>query len=242
MKDEVKEDLMKTIGLIGGMTCESSAEYYRLINEFTRKKLKGIHSARSVMISVDFSEIEELMETGKWDEILAILIEAAQNVEKAGAHFLLLCTNTMHKMADQIQKKIHIPILNIIDAAAEQIKTRKIHTVGLLGTRFTMEEDFYKNRLIQKHGLKVLIPSAKEIQTIHRIIVDELSIGEIRESSKQVYWQIIHGLVDQGAQGVILGCTEIPLLVREQDEEGRIPLFDTTHIHSAAAVDYAINR
>ena len=228
---------MKTIGLLGGMTCESSSEYYRIINEATREKLGGIHSARSVMVSVDMSEIEPLMVAGKWDEILTILVEAAQNVEKAGAHFLVICTNTMHKLADEIQKYIQIPILNIIDATAEQIKARGIHTVGLLGTRFTMEEDFYKERLSQRHGLKVLIPSQEEIQVINRIIFDELSIGEIKESSRKVYWQIINRLADQGARGIILGCTEIPLLVHE--EEGDIPLFDTTRIHSLAAVEYA---
>ena len=228
---------MKTIGLLGGMTCESSSEYYRIINEATREKLGGIHSARSVMVSVDMSEIEPLMVAGKWDEILTILVEAAQNVEKAGAHFLVICTNTMHKLADEIQQHIQIPILNIIDATAEQIKARGIHTVGLLGTRFTMEEDFYKERLSQRHGLKVLIPSQEEIQVINRIIFDELSIGEIKESSRKVYWQIINRLADQGARGIILGCTEIPLLVHE--EEGDIPLFDTTRIHSLAAVEYA---
>lgn len=229
---------MKTIGLLGGMTCESSSEYYRIINEATREKLGGIHSARSVMVSVDMSEIEPLMEAGKWDEILTILVEAAKNVEKAGAHFLVICTNTMHKLADEIQKQIQIPILNIIDATAEQIKAGGIHTAGLLGTRFTMEEDFYKERLSQRHGLKVLIPSQEEIQAINRIIFDELSIGEIKESSRKVYWEIINRLADQGAQGIILGCTEIPLLVHQ--EEGDIPLFDTTRIHSLAAVEYAL--
>jgi aspartate racemase len=230
---------MKTIGLVGGMTCESSSEYYRIINETTRAKLGGIHSARSVMVSVDMAEIDPLMEAGKWETILAILVEAAQNVEKAGAHFLVICTNTMHKLADEIQKQIQIPILNIIDVTAEQIKARGLHTVGLLGTRFTMEEDFYKGRLNQKHQLKVLIPSQEEVQTIHRIIFDELSIGEIREPSRKVYWQIINRLANQGAQGIILGCTEIPLLIHE--EEGGIPLFDTTRIHAIAAVEYALN-
>lgn len=230
---------MKTIGLLGGMTCESSCEYYRIINEVTREKLGGIHSAPSVMVSVDFAGIEVLMEQGKWDMILGILAAEARNVEKAGADFLVLCTNTMHKLADEIQKQIQIPILNIIDAAAEQIKARGIHTVGLLGTRFTMEQDFYRERLRQKHGLKVMIPSGEEIKTIHRVIVDELSIGEIRESSNKVYWEIINRLAEQGAEGIILGCTEIPLLVHE--EEGNIPLFDTTRIHAEAAVGYALN-
>jgi aspartate racemase len=229
---------MKTIGLIGGMTCESSCEYYRLINEITRSKLGGIHSAHSVMISVDFAVIEPLMEAGKWDEILEILVECAQNVEKAGADFLVLCTNTMHKLVDELQIHIEIPILNIIDAAADQIKEKELHTIGLLGTRFTMEENFYKDRLKENHDLEVLIPSREERETIHRIITNELSIGKIREPSKKIYWDIINRLADQGAQGIILGCTEIPLLVHE--EEGNIPLFDTTLIHATAAVEYAL--
>jgi aspartate racemase len=229
---------MKTIGLIGGMTSESSCEYYRLINKITREKLGGIHSAFSVMISVDFAVIETLMEAGKWDEILDILVGCAQNIEKAGADFLVICTNTMHKLVDDIQIHIEIPILNIIDAAAEKIIDREFNTIGLLGTRFTMEEDFYKDRLKEEHGLKVLIPSRGERETIHRIIVNELSIGQIREPSKKIYWQIINRLADQGAQGIILGCTEIPLLVHEK--EGNIPLFDTTLIHATAAVENAL--
>lgn len=235
MKESV---LMKTIGLIGGMTCESSAEYYRIINEITREKLGGIHSARSIMLSVDFGEIEPLMEAGKWEKILEILTAAAQSVEKAGAHFLVICTNTMHKLADRIQGQVNIPILNIIDVTAEKIKDLGIRTVGLLGTRFTMEEDFYKGRLSQKHGLEVLIPSPEDIQTIHRVIVDELSIGEIKKPSREKYWRIIDRLVDGGAGGVILGCTEIPLLVKQ--EEGSIPVFDTTYIHAQAAVEEAL--
>jgi aspartate racemase len=229
---------MKTTGLIGGMTCESSAEYYRILNEITREKLGGIHSARSIMLSVDFAEIENLMETGKWDTILGILVEAARSVEKAGADFLVICTNTMHKLADKIQEQIGIPILNIIDETAKQVKAGGIRTVGLLGTRFTMEEDFYKGRLQEKHGLEVLIPSPEDVQIIHRIIVDELSIGKITKSSKEKYWRIIHKLVDQGAGGIILGCTEIPLLVKQ--EEGHVPLFDTTQIHAEAAVVWAL--
>ncbi|MCK5058987.1 MAG: amino acid racemase, partial [Candidatus Aminicenantes bacterium] len=199
---------MKTIGLIGGMTCESSAEYYRFINEITREKLGGIHSARSVMLSVDFAEIEDMMEAGKWEKILEILVDAARLVEKAGADFLVICTNTMHKLADHIREQIDIPILNIIDETAAQIKAQGIHRIGLLGTRFTMEEDFYKGRLRGKHGLEVLMPSPEDVQTIHRIIVDELSIGKIKKVSKEKYWRIIDKLVGQGAAGIILGCTE----------------------------------
>ncbi len=229
---------MKTIGLIGGMTCESSCEYYRLINEITRSKLGGVHSAHSVMISVDFAVIEPLMEAGKWDVILDILVECAQNVEKAGADFLVLCTNTMHKLTDDMQVHIEIPILNIIDAVAAQIKEREFHTIGLLGTRFTMEESFYRDRLKENHDLEVLIPSREERATIHRIIVNELSIGKIKEPSKKIFWDIMNRLAHQGAQGIILGCTEIPLLVNEK--EGNIPLFDTTLIHATAAVEYAL--
>lgn len=230
---------MKTIGLLGGMTAESSAEYYRIINQVTREKLGGIHSAQSVMFSVDFAEMDPLMEEGRWEDIRGILIKAAQSIEKAGADFLVICTNTMHKLAPDIQKNIAIPILNIIDATAEQIKTKGFQTIGLLGTRFTMVEDFYRSHLEHEHGLKVLIPSQPDVRTVHRIIVEELAIGTIRESSKQIYWDIMNRLVDQGAQGVILGCTEIPLLVKQ--EEGNIPLFDTTTIHARAAVDFALD-
>ena len=229
---------MKTIGLIGGMTCESSAEYYRILNELTRKKLGGIHSARSIMLSVDFAEIEDLMETGKWDTILGILVDAARSVERAGADFLVICTNTMHKLADGIRQQIGIPILNIIDETAKRVKTRGIGTVGLLGTRFTMEEDFYRGRLKEKHGLEVLIPSPEDVMIVHRVIVDELSIGNITKAAKEKYRRIIDKLAEQGAGGIILGCTEIPLLVKQ--EEGDIPLFDTTQIHAEAAVALAL--
>ena len=229
---------MKTIGLMGGMTSESSLEYYRIINRYMREKMGGIHSARSVMWSVDFAEIEVLMEGGKWDSILEILAETAKKIERAGADFLVLCTNTMHKLSDNIQKHIKIPILNIIDVTAEKIKSMGFSTVGLLGTRFTMAEEFYKKRLAEKHGLIVLVPSEQEQMVIHRIIVDELSIGKIEKESNEKYWEIIHTLKERGAQGIILGCTEIPLLVKE--EQGDIPIFDTTLIHARAAVQKAL--
>jgi aspartate racemase len=231
---------MKTIGLLGGMTSESSAEYYKLINRLVREKLGGVHSARQVMYSVDFAPIEDLMEAGEWKQITAILVDGARRVEKAGADFLVICTNTMHKLADDIQKQIGIPILNIIDATAAEIKRRDIDTVGLLGTRFTMEQDFYKGRLKEKHQLNVLTPSQEDITVIHQIIMDELSIGVIKDVSKKKYWEIINRLKGQGAGGIILGCTEIPLLVKE--EEGSVPLFDTTGIHAAAAVDFALKN
>lgn len=229
---------MKTIGLLGGMTCESSAEYYKLINKFTLERLGGIHSARSVMFSVDFDPVEKMMENGDWDGITTILTRAAQAVERAGAEFLVICTNTMHKLADAIQAEIDIPILNIVDATAQRIRAEGIDTIGLLGTRFTMTQAFYRDRLIEKHGLKVLIPSSEDIKTVHRVIMEELSIGVISEASKKVYWEIIDRLAAQGAAGVILGCTEIPLLVKQ--EEGDVPLFDTTTIHALAAVDMAL--
>lgn len=229
---------MKTIGLLGGMTCESSAEYYRLINKFTLERLGGIHSARSVMFSVDFDPIEKMMENGQWQEITRILSDAARAVERAGADFLVICTNTMHKLADAIQAEINIPILNIIDATAERIKAKGIDTIGLLGTRFTMTEAFYRDRLSETHGLNVKIPSPEDVKTIHRIIIEELSIGVITKDSRKIYWEIIDGLVAQGAGGVILGCTEIPLLVKQED--GDIPVFDTTAIHARAAVEMAL--
>ena len=231
---------MKTIGLLGGMTAESSAEYYRVINQTMRERMGGIHSARSIMLSVDFQKIDQLMESGGWDEIRDILIKESQTVERAGADFLVICTNTMHKLAPDIRKKIGIPILNIIDVTAEQIKERGFQTIGLLGTRFTMEEDFYRNRLKQEHGLKVLIPDPDEVLAVHRIIVEELAIGEIQDRSKADYWAIMNRLAEKGAQGIILGCTEIPLLVKQ--EEGDIPLFDTTTIHARAAVDFALGQ
>lgn len=229
---------MKTIGLLGGMTCESSAEYYRIINKTVREKLGGVHSAKCLMYSFDFAKIDILMEGGRWEEIHDLLKNAAQSVERGGADFLVLCTNTMHKLAAELQSHIKIPILNIIDVTAEHIKSRGFRTIGLLGTRFTMEEDFYKERLTQKHGLTVLIPGTESIQKIHRIIVDELSIGDIRASSKTIYWEIMNHLKEQGAEGIILGCTEIPLLVTEAD--GDIPLFDTTRLHARAAVEFSM--
>jgi len=229
---------MKTIGLIGGMSWESSVEYYRIINETIQAKLGGLHSAKSVMYSVDFAEIELLQHQGRWQEAAQVLIGAAKSVENGGADFVVLCTNTMHKVADDIQAHINIPFLHIADATARQIKDSGINKVGLLGTRFTMEEDFYKSRLTQKYGLDVIIPNAEEREIVHRAIYDELVVGEIRQDSKQRYLDIIQRLVEGGAEGIILGCTEIGLLVRDGD--CRVPLFDTTKIHAVAAVEYAL--
>jgi len=230
--------MMKTIGMIGGMSWESSIEYYRIINEATRDELGGLHSARSIMYSVEFAEIEALQHEGRWDEAARILIEAAQSLEKAGADFVLICTNTMHKLYDDVQRQIRIPMLHIADATAEIIKAGGIGKVGLLGTRFTMEEDFYKGRLIEKYGLQVIIPTSSEMDQVHRIIYDELCTGKIIPSSRQAYVEIIKRIVAKGAEGVILGCTEIGLLIKQKDSS--VPLFDTAEIHAKAAVKYAL--
>ena len=229
---------MKTIGLIGGMSWESSIEYYRIVNEIAKAKLGGLHSAKSIMYSVDFAEIETLQYQGRWQEAAQVLIGAAESLESGGADFIVLCTNTMHKVADDVQAHTRIPILHIADATAQRIKESGINKIGLLGTRFTMEEDFYKNRLIQKYGLDVMIPNAQEREIVHRVIYDELVIGEIRQDSKERYLDIIERLVQGGAEGVILGCTEIGLLIHDGD--CRVPLFDTTRIHAIAAVEYAL--
>jgi aspartate racemase len=235
---EIQGAKVKTIGLIGGMSWESSVEYYRIINETTRAKLGGLHSARSIMYSVDFADIEILQHEGRWAEAAQVLMEAAKNLERGGADFLLLCTNTMHKVADEIQANVKIPLLHIADPTAQLVKAAGIHKIGLLGTRFTMEEGFYKDRLAQTYELHVSVPAAQQREIIHRIIYNELVVGEIRQDSKEQYLEIIEQLVKQGAEGVILGCTEIGLLIRQEDCQ--VPLFDTTRIHAEAAVEYAL--
>ena len=229
---------MKTIGMIGGMSWESSLEYYRIINEAVKERLSDLHSAKCLMVSVDFAEIEVLQREGRWQEATRAMVEAARSVEAGGADFLIICTNTMHKMADEVQKSIAIPLLHIADATAEAIKARGLQRVGLLGTRFTMEEDFYRGRLVEKHALEVLVPDAAEREIVHRIIYDELVLGRIVPASKAEYLRIIGGLAEAGAEGIILGCTEIGLLVSQADN--RLPLFDTTRIHALAAVQYAL--
>jgi aspartate racemase len=231
---------MKTIGLIGGMSWESSIEYYRIINETVREKLGGLHSAKSVMVSVDFAEIEVLQHRGNWDEATQLLITSARQVENAGADFILICTNTMHKMAEAIEKNISIPLLHIADATAERIKSDGWHTIGLLGTNFTMKEDFYKGRLARKYGRKVLVPDEEERAAVHKVIYDELVLGKINPASKALYEDIMAHLVSKGAQGIILGCTEIGLLVGDGD--CTVPLFDTTRIHAIAAVEKALGE
>jgi len=229
---------MKTIGLLGGMTSESSRLYYKLINEMTRESLGGNHSAKSVMVSVDFAEIEPHMERGEWDEVLAVMIATSKAVERGGADFLVLCTNTMHKFVGPIGRAISIPILHIVDATAAEIKKRGLNTIGLLGTRFTMEEEFYSGRLRDGHNIASLTPAKEDRELVHRVIMDELSRGIISPKSRDVYWRIMNDLAGRGAQGIILGCTEIPLLVKQN--QGAIPLFDTTVIHARAAVDLAL--
>jgi aspartate racemase len=229
---------MKTIGLIGGMSWESSIEYYRYINEAVKEKLGGLHSAKSMMYSVDFAEIEILQHQGRWAEAASMLVRAARYLENGGADFIVLCTNTMHKVADDIQASVNIPFLHIADTTAQLVKAAGIQTIGLLGTRFTMEEDFYKGRLSAKYGLHVIVPSAEERERVHRIIYDELVVGRINPDSKAQYIDTIEHLIGQGAEGIILGCTEIGLLVHQEDSH--VPLFDTTRIHAEAAVGYAL--
>ena len=229
---------MKTIGLLGGMSWESSIEYYRIINETVKDRLGGLHSAKCLMYSVDFAEIEKLQHVGDWEALTQAMIDAAKHLEKGGADLLVICTNTMHKMAPEVSAAINIPLLHIADAAADAIKTQKLQIVGLLGTRFTMEGDFYRGKLEKDHGLKVLIPDDEEREIVHRIIYDELVQGVIREESRKAYLDVIVELETRGAEGVILGCTEIPLLVKQSDVS--IPLFDTTTIHAQAAVDWAL--
>ncbi len=231
---------MKTIGLLGGMSWESTVPYYRLINEGVKQRLGGLHSARLILYSVDFAEVEHLQRTGDWVAAGALLAQAAQKLQGAGAEDLVLCTNTMHKVADAIESAVQIPLLHIADPTAAQVRQAGLGTVGLLGTRFTMEQPFYKDRLVQQHGLQVLVPSASDRDTVHRIIYEELCLGQVREVSRQAYQRVMADLVAQGAQAIILGCTEISLLVGPDDVP--VPLFDTTAIHAGHAVDWALGR
>lgn len=220
------------------MSWESSAEYYRIINQTVRDRLGGVHSARCLMWSFDFDEVEALQRAGRWDEATVLLIDAAQRVERGGADFFLLCTNTMHRMADVVSAAVGIPLLHIADPTAEQIRAAHIKTVGLLGTAFTMEQDFYKGRLTRKFGLDVLVPDAADRTLVHRIIYDELVKGRVEKDSRDAYRAVIKRLVASGAEAVILGCTEIMLLVKAEDSS--VPLFDTTRIHAEAAVGRAL--
>ncbi|MHC5305894.1 aspartate/glutamate racemase family protein [Bartonella sp. LJL80] len=231
---------MLTIGLIGGMSWESSAEYYRLINQSIQKKLGGAHSARSLMVSVDFGEIEKLQHEGRWDILQQKMVDAARQLQFGGADFIVLCTNTMHRFADAIESAIIIPFLHIADATAQRIETHGFKKVGLLGTRFTMEQDFYKRKLTVGYGLDVLVPEETDRATVHRIIYDELVKGVVTEQSRQNYRAIIDRLVRGGAEAIIFGCTEISLLVDQSDSA--VPVFDTTAIHAQAAVEKALEQ
>jgi aspartate racemase len=228
---------MLTIGMLGGMSWESSAHYYRLANELVRDRLGDLHSARCVLYSVDFADIEHLQGTGQWDQAGCLLGQAAAAVQAAGADLLLLCTNTMHKVADQVQAAVTIPLLHLADATAIAVTAAGLHTVGLLGTAFTMEQDFYRDRLI-RHGLRVIVPETDDRAEVHRIIYDELCLGDVREASRQTYRMVIDRLVRSGAQGVILGCTEIELLISAADSP--VPVFPTSRLHVEAAVNAAL--
>lgn len=231
---------MKKIGLLGGMSWESSADYYRSINEGIKRELGGLHSAEIILYSVDFEPIEQLQHQGDWAATAEILSQAAVNIEKAGADFLLICTNTMHKIAPEIESNIQIPILHIADATAEVLVESGVKSVGLLGTAFTMEQEFYKQRLIDNFGLSVLIPSEAERKIVHRIIYEELCLGKVLEKSKQEYLGIVDSLANQGAEAVILGCTEIGMLIQQSDTKVR--LVDTTKIHAQKAVALALKQ
>jgi len=228
---------MKTIGLIGGMSWESSAEYYRLINEEVKQRLGGLHSAKCVLYSVDFDEIEICQRNGEWEKAGQILADAAYRLQLAGADFIVICTNTMHKVVDQIQARINIPLLHIADIAAQKVLSCGIKTVGLLGTQYTMEQNFYKSRL-EARGIKVLIPKESDRVIVNTVIYNELCLGKIVEESRAKFKRIIEDLTEQGAEGIILGCTEIGLLVKPEDST--VPLFDTTLLHALGAVDFAL--
>ena len=232
------ECIMKTIGLVGGMSWESTVSYYRLINEAVKERLGGLHSAQCVLYSVDFAKVEALQRAGRWAEATHLMVAVARSVERAGADFVLLCTNTMHKVADAMQAGLRIPLLHIADATAEHVRRAGIQRVGLLGTHFTMEEDFYCGRLVRQFGLEVLIPDAPEREVVHRVIYDELCVGRLQPESKVRLRGAMDQLAQRGAEGIILGCTELGLLVGNGD--GPVPLFDTTRIHALTAVEYAL--
>ncbi len=230
---------MKTIGLIGGMSWESTLEYYRIINESTKKKLGGDHSAEVLIYSFDFYDIVNLQEQGDWKRLEDMIVDVGKGLKEAGSDFLLICANTMNKMADQTQKRVGLPVLHIGDATAEVIKERSMGTVGLIGTKYVMEGDFYRRRMKEKHGIEVLIPKDEKRDQVHDIIYNELCKGEVKNRSKNALLKMLRELVDRGAEGIILGCTEIPLYITRDDVD--IPLFNTTAIHAEAAVEQALN-
>ena len=228
---------LKTIGLIGGMSWESTVTYYKIINETVKEKLGGLHSAKCILYSVDFQEIEECQANGNWEKSGEILGEATYNLEKAGADFIVICTNTMHKVVNQIKEKISIPILHIAEMTAEKILEKGLKNIALLGTKYTMEQDFYKSKLIEK-GINVIIPDKNDIETINEVIYDELCLGTINFNSKKKFLEIVDKLRSKGAEGIILGCTEIGLLIKNEDTD--VPLFDTAIIHAEQAAMYSI--
>ncbi|MFC8915136.1 aspartate/glutamate racemase family protein [Streptomyces sp. NPDC057116] len=228
---------MRTIGLIGGMSWESSAEYYRLLNELVRERLGGLHSARCILHSVDFAEIERLQVSGEWEQAGEVLAEAARGLAAAGADLLLMCTNTMHKVAGQVESAVPVPLLHLGDATADAVRAAGLRTVGLLGTAFTMEQTFYRDRLAE-HGLTVLVPEAEGRAEVHRIIYEELCLGLVKDASRAAYQRVIDQLVADGAEGVVLGCTEIELLIGQ--EHSPVPVFPTTRLHAEAAVTAAL--
>lgn len=238
MYKEERKKIMKTIGLLGGMSWESTVTYYQIVNRVINERLGGLHSAKCILYSVDFQEIEECQSSGNWEESAEILANAARNIEKAGADFIVICTNTMHKVADQIQQSVNIPILHIAEVTADELIKNEITKIALLGTKYTMEQDFYKSKLIEK-GIEVLIPDAAGIAKVNTTIYEELCLGIISEDSRRSFLKIIENLADEGAQGVILGCTEIGLLIKQTDTE--VPLFDTTLIHAQKAALYSID-
>ena len=228
---------LKTIGLIGGMSWESTVTYYKIINETVKERLGGLHSAKCILYSVDFQEIEECQANGNWEKSGEILGEAAYNLEKAGADFIVICTNTMHKVVNQIKEKISIPILHIAEMTAEKILEKGLKNIALLGTKYTMEQDFYKSKLIEK-GINVIIPDKNDIEIINEVIYDELCLGTINSDSKKKFLEIVDKLRSKGAEGIILGCTEIGLLIKNEDTD--VPLFDTAIIHAEQAAIYSI--
>ncbi|HEW91388.1 MAG TPA: aspartate/glutamate racemase family protein [Thermotogaceae bacterium] len=230
---------MKTIGVIGGMSWESTLEYYRIMNETVKRKMGGSHSAKMLVYSFDFDEVERLQHEGNWDELSEMMINAAHRLEKAGADFLVIATNTMHKLVDNMIQRITIPILHIVDVVGEEIVELGLKKVGLLGTKFTMEDGFYSNRLRENFGVEVFVPTNVERDVVHSVIYDELVKGIIKESSKKKFVEIVKNLELRGIQGIILGCTEIPLLINQRDVD--IPVFDTTKLHAIAAVEFALN-
>jgi aspartate racemase len=239
-QQNAEEKKMKVIGLLGGMSWHSTVEYYRIINELISERLGGYHSAHVIIYSVDFAPIEKGHRENRWDDLGDILADAAKALKNAGAEFIVICANTMHKVAEPVEKASGLPLLHIADATGQAIKEQGLHKIGLLGTKFTMQEDFIKNRLKERFALEVIVPDESEQKTINQIIYEELGKGIIKESSRKAYVEIINKLIKRGAEGIILGCTEIPLLIRPQDVD--IPTFNTTRLHAEAAVDFALSE